>query len=83
MSENVELNDRLLEDYLAAVYTLTLEGKKASASAICRHLETTPKEVRETLKSLTDNGYIEYSPRKGATLTDYGIETFTFDFSID
>ena len=82
MSDNVELSDRL-EDYLAAVYTLTLNGKKASATEICKHLRVASAEVRGMLKELTDSGYIEYSPRRGATLTEKGIETFTFGFSQD
>ena len=82
MNDKVEMNDGF-EDYLAAVYTLTLEGKTASATEICKHLGIAPAEVREMLKGLADSGYIDYSPHRGATLTDKGIEEFTFGFSQD
>lgn len=82
MSDNVEKNDKF-EDYLAAVYTLTLQGKTASAEEICNHLEIAPAEVKEMLKGLTDSGYIDYSPHQGATLTAQGVEEFTFGFSKD
>jgi DtxR family Mn-dependent transcriptional regulator len=60
------------EEYLEALYKLTQDGSPASTSAISRSLNIAPASVTEMVQKLADNGYVEYSPYRGATLTPQG-----------
>jgi len=62
------------EEYLEALYTLTQDGQTASTTAISKHLKIAPASVTEMLRKLADNGYVNYSPYQGATLTHQGFE---------
>jgi DtxR family transcriptional regulator, Mn-dependent transcriptional regulator len=64
-----------IEEYLEALYTLTQDGKTAATSEISRRLNVAPSSVTEMLRKLADNGYINYSPYQGVTLTEKGFPT--------
>ncbi len=62
------------EEYLEALYTLTQNNTPASTTDISKHLNVAPASVTEMLKKLADNGYVNYTSRKGVTLTQKGFE---------
>jgi DtxR family Mn-dependent transcriptional regulator len=62
------------EEYLEALYTLSQKQQKVSTSAISRRLNVAPASVTEMLKKLAENGYVEYLPYQGVSLTPRGHE---------
>ncbi len=62
------------EEYLEALYNLTQDGESASTSDISKRLHIAPASVTEMLKKLADNGYVDYSPYQGVTLTPKGFD---------
>ena len=62
------------EEYLEALYNLTQDGPSASTSEISKRLHIAPASVTEMLKKLAENGYVNYSPYQGVTLTPKGFE---------
>src|SRR3972149_8530507 len=62
------------EEYLEALYNLTQDGEPASTSNISKRLHITPASVTEMLKKLAENGYVNYSPYQGVTLTPKGFK---------
>jgi DtxR family Mn-dependent transcriptional regulator len=62
------------EEYLEALFTLTLDGRKANTSDIAHKLQVAPASVTEKLKKLAEDGYVIYTPYQGVTLTDKGYE---------
>jgi DtxR family transcriptional regulator, Mn-dependent transcriptional regulator len=62
------------EEYLEALYTLTQDGKAATTSDLSKRLNVAPASVTEMLKKLAENGYLNYSPYQGVTLTTAGFE---------
>lgn len=63
-----------VEDYLKTVYVLSRNGTDASTSEISHTLKVAPASVTEMLKKLAENGYVDYSPYKGSTLTAKGLQ---------
>lgn len=62
------------EEYLEALYTLTLDGKTAGTSEISKRLNIAPASVTGMFKKLSDMGYVNYSPYQGVSLTPQGYE---------
>src|SRR5512141_796055 len=62
------------EEYLEALYTLSQKEEKVSTSAISKRLNIAPASVTEMLKKLAENGYVEYLPYQGVSLTAKGHE---------
>jgi DtxR family Mn-dependent transcriptional regulator len=62
------------EEYLEALYNLTQDGQSASTSSISKRLHIAPASVTEMLKKLAENGYVDYSPYQGVSLTTKGFE---------
>ncbi len=62
------------EEYLEALYTLTQGGKMAGTTDISRHLNIAPASVTEMVKKLSSDGYVNYLPHQGVTLTRQGYE---------
>jgi DtxR family Mn-dependent transcriptional regulator len=60
------------EEYLEALYTLTLNGEPAGTSAISKRLNIAPASVTEMMQKLAEIGYVNYSPYQGVTLTPEG-----------
>ena len=60
------------DEYLEALYNLTRGSKPASTSAISRRLNIAPASVTEMMHKLAGEGYVNYSPYQGVTLTPKG-----------
>jgi len=63
-----------MEEYLEALYTLTQDEKIARTTVISVYLKIAPASVTEMLRKLADRNYVNYSPYKGATLTEKGFK---------
>lgn len=64
---------RNVEEYLEALYKLTLGKKTASTTEISKTLKIAPASATEMLKKL-DKSYVRYSPYAGTTLTNKGLK---------
>lgn len=67
LSENVE-------EYLEILYKLSPNGEMVSTSQISESLKIAPASVTQMLKKLSEQGYVQYSPYKGAVLTKDGLK---------
>ncbi len=63
-----------IEEYLEIIYKLSHGGERASTSKISENLKVAPASVTKMLKKLDEKGYVNYSPYKGASLTDKGLK---------
>lgn len=60
------------EEYLEALYSLTKGNEPASTSVISKRLNVAPASVTEMCHKLAHEGYVNYSPYRGVTLTPKG-----------
>ncbi len=62
------------ENYLKAIYKLSLEQKQSetSTNAIAEELETRAASVTDMLKKLSDKSLVNYEKYKGVSLSDAG-----------
>jgi DtxR family transcriptional regulator, Mn-dependent transcriptional regulator len=63
-----------VEDYLKAIYQLSVAGEPVSTSAIAERLGIAPGSVTGMLKRLAETGLVEHTRYHGARLTDGGVE---------
>ncbi|HET7023994.1 MAG TPA: metal-dependent transcriptional regulator [Gemmatimonadales bacterium] len=63
---------RSVEDYLKAIYRLTLPGGSASTTALATHLGLTAASVTGMIKRLAGQGYLRHEPYRGVSLTPHG-----------
>lgn len=63
---------RSVEDYLKAIYHLSLEGQPASTSAIAQYLDLAPPSVSGMIRRLSEQGLLEHAPYRGVELTTAG-----------
>ncbi len=68
------MEQKSTQDYLKAVYNLARNGDLVSTTEISQKLHVAPASVTEMLKKLSQDGYINYSPYHGSTLTDKGLQ---------
>jgi DtxR family Mn-dependent transcriptional regulator len=68
------MEQKTTQDYLKAVYGLSKNGDLVSNAEIAQKLDVAPASVTEMLKKLSEEGYINYSPYHGSTLTDKGLK---------
>jgi DtxR family transcriptional regulator, Mn-dependent transcriptional regulator len=61
-----------IQEYLEALYNLTQDGKTVGTSEISKRLNVAPPSVTEMLRKLAEQGYINYLPYQGVTLTTKG-----------
>jgi DtxR family Mn-dependent transcriptional regulator len=61
-----------LEEYLETIYDLESRDGSAKTTAIAKCLKVAPASVTEVLKSLSDKGFVQYEPYRGAILTEEG-----------
>lgn len=73
MSKNITLSGNV-EEYLELLYKLGPSGERVSTSMISENLKIAPASATQMLKKLSDKGYVEYSPYKGAVLTENGLK---------
>jgi DtxR family Mn-dependent transcriptional regulator len=65
---------RKAEDYLEAIYVISLEKGIVRIRDICKELGTKPPSVVEMVKKLNDRGYLIYKKNEGLYLTAEGEE---------
>ena len=63
-----------IEEYLEVLYRNGNNGEQVSTTTLSKDLGIAPGSVTQMLKKLENLGYIEYTPYKGATLTDEGMK---------
>jgi DtxR family Mn-dependent transcriptional regulator len=68
------MEQKTTQDYLKTLYALTKNGDLVSNAEIAQKLNVAPASVTEMLKKLSEEGYINYSPYHGSTLTDKGLK---------
>jgi DtxR family Mn-dependent transcriptional regulator len=63
-----------IEDYLKAIYELTVDGSRASTTDLANYLQVTPASVTGMIKKLakTAPSLVEYQKHQGVLLTDEG-----------
>ena len=61
------------EEYLEAIYNITQNVGTATTSAISKRLKIAPASATEMLRKLANEGFVDYSPYQGATLTSKGV----------
>ncbi|MGJ7027680.1 DtxR family transcriptional regulator [Methanothermobacter sp. DSM 3267] len=61
-----------IEEYLETIYRLIESGRTASTTEISRTMNIAPASVTQMLKKLDSEGYVKYSPYRGAVLTERG-----------
>src|SRR4030067_3507147 len=71
----MNMSRKTVEDYLKAVYDLSRNGAAVSTTEISRTLKVAPASVTEMLKKLSENGYVNYSPYHGSSLTEKGLHS--------
>lgn len=64
-----------VEEYLEAIYKMSLEGGPLIAARLAERMEVSPPTVADMLRRLTEGGFIKASRREGVTLTRKGQET--------
>lgn len=70
-------NDKIsenIEEYLEVLYRHGSNKEQVSTTQLSKELNIAPGSVTQMLKKLEKLGYIEYTPYKGATLTEDGME---------
>lgn len=71
MTEKISDN---IEEYLEVLYCNGNNGEQVSTTTLSKELGIAPGSVTQMLKKLENLGYITYTPYKGATLTDEGMQ---------
>jgi DtxR family Mn-dependent transcriptional regulator len=61
-----------IEEYIETIFDLESRDGTAKTTAIAKCLKVAPASVTEVLKSLSDKGFVQYEPYRGATLTEEG-----------
>ena len=63
-----------IEEYLEVLYRNGSNKEQVSTTQLSKELGIAPGSVTQMLKKLEKLGYIDYTPYKGATLTDEGMQ---------
>lgn len=72
MPEEISGLSRSVEDYLKAIYCLSLSGGAVSTSSIAEALEVQPASVTGMVKRLAESELVEHVPYRGVQLTPVG-----------
>jgi DtxR family Mn-dependent transcriptional regulator len=67
-----DTSNRGIQDYLRAIMFLSHNGNYITTTEIAKYFNISPASVTEMLKKLAENGYVDYSPYHGSTLTVKG-----------
>lgn len=62
-----------IEDYLACIYDLSIDGGVVKTNQIASKLNISPGSVSEMIKKLSSLGYVSYEQYRGVSLTDEGL----------
>lgn len=68
---------RISEEYLEAIYELSLQRERVRPIDISRALNVAPSTVKKVLSRLAEQGYVDYQPYKKLSLTGKGMEKIT------
>jgi DtxR family transcriptional regulator, Mn-dependent transcriptional regulator len=68
------MEQKSTQDYLKAIYGQSKNGDIVSTTEISQKLDVAPASVTEKLKKLAQDGYVNYSPYHGSTLTEKGLQ---------
>ncbi len=60
------------ENYIKAIYHLSVDNKSVRTNAISEVMQTKPASVSDMLKKLSDKSYIHYEKYQGVSLTKKG-----------
>ncbi|AIS32074.1 metal-dependent transcriptional regulator [Methanobacterium formicicum] len=60
------------EEYMEVLYKLSLKERPVKTTKISTMLNVSPASVTQMIKKLQKEGYVDYSPYKGVTLTEEG-----------
>ncbi|MBR9923188.1 MAG: metal-dependent transcriptional regulator [Bacteroidetes bacterium] len=60
------------ENYLKAIFKITVGAGLASTNAIAQEMETSPASVSDMIKRLSRKGLVDYEKWKGVSLTNEG-----------
>lgn len=63
------------ENYLKTIYKYTADNLQVGTTALSADLKISPASVTDMLKRLFKNGFLEYQPYRGVTLTALGKQT--------
>lgn len=63
----------IAEEYLEAVYDLTVDGVAAKTNDIAERMHLSPASVTEMVQRLSTEGYLSYERYKGTSLTESGM----------
>lgn len=63
---------RAMEDYLKAIYQLSLQSGRVSTSQLAERMKCTPASVTNMLQKLSALKVVEYAPYQGVQLTSTG-----------
>jgi Mn-dependent DtxR family transcriptional regulator len=63
---------RISEEYLEAIYELSLQKDRVRPIDISRALDVAPSTVKKVLSRLVKEGYVNYQPYKKLVLTEKG-----------
>jgi DtxR family Mn-dependent transcriptional regulator len=66
---------RAVEDYLKAIYKLQRDGSSATTNAIAESMGVRAASVTAMLQQLSEQGLADYTPYRGASLTEKGVST--------
>jgi len=66
------MRKNIAEEYLETIHYLTKGGERAKTKDIAKVMNIKPPSVSEMLLKLKDNGYIDYKPYVGVSLTEKG-----------
>jgi Mn-dependent DtxR family transcriptional regulator len=72
--EKLKEDDENIEEYLEVLYRNGSNKEQVPTIQLSKELNIAPGSVTQMLKKLGKLGYIIYTPYKGATLTDEGME---------
>ena len=67
-----------IEEYLEALYIMTEGERPARTTDISNYLKIKPASVTEMIQKLSAEGYVNYEPYHGVTLTDKGLRIDSF-----
>jgi DtxR family transcriptional regulator, Mn-dependent transcriptional regulator len=70
----VELS-HAIQDYLKELYSLQAAGKRATTSELARRMRVSAPSATGMIKKLAELGLVDYTPYKGASLTEEGERT--------
>ena len=60
------------EDYLRAIYEISMESNYATVSDIASRLNVRPPSVTDMVKKLAEDGFVDYTPYRPIVLTEKG-----------